>query len=83
MKSPIRPLIIDSRAVTDPVEAADAFKTHFESVYCPPIEGNFDIKHLLTIPGPRRLEDIEFNEEDVKNAIHEITQNSSAGSDGV
>ena len=83
VKSPIGPLIIDGNAVTDPVETAEAFKTHFESVYCPPIEGNFDVKHLLTIPGPRGLEDIEFNEEDVKNAIHEIPPNSSAGSDGI
>ena len=59
-----------------------AFKTHFEYVYCLPIEGNFDVKQLLTIPGPRVLEDIEFKEEDFENAIHEIPPNSSAGSEG-
>ena len=67
----------------DPVKTAEAMKSHFESVYCPPIEVNFDVNQLLSNPGPRGLEDINFTEDDIKNAIHEISPNSSAGSDGV
>ena len=75
--------MVNDNTVTDPVETAKALKSHFEFVYCLPIEVSFDVKHLLSNPGPRGLEDFNFTEDDIKNAIHEISPNSSAGSDGV
>ena len=83
VKSPIGPLIVNGNTLMDPVETSEALKSHFESVYCLPIEVNFDVRQLLSNPGPRCLEDVNFTEDDIKNAIHEISRNSSAGSDAV
>ena len=65
------------------MEIAEALKSHFESVYCSPMDENFDLDQLLSTPGPRGLEDIEFTEDDIDKAINDISLKSSEGADGM
>jgi len=64
------------------VEIAKALKSHFESVYCSPIDENFDLDQLLSTKGLRALEDIAFTEDDIDKAINDISLKSSAGYSG-
>ena len=81
-KAPVGPLVVDKTTIADPAGMCEQLKLQFESVYSNP-SGQIDIEDLLTVPGPRGLESIEFTEDDIATSILQLTANSSPGLDGV
>lgn len=80
--SPVGPLSSNGRNYSDPTEMCNILQKQFESVYCTPMD-TANVEELISECGPRCLEDIEFDEEDIRDSVMKISPTASAGPDGL
>ena len=80
--SPVGPLSSNGRNYSDPTEMCNILQKQFESVYCTPMD-SANVEELISECGPRCLEDIEFDEEDIRDSVMKISPTASAGPDGL
>ena len=81
-RCPVGPLKAQNKLVTNPSKMAEMLKGQFEAVFSQPVN-SANIEELLEEPGPRCLEDLEFSEEDIAEAIKTIPLHSAPGPDGI
>lgn len=82
MKNPIGPLKQNNVTITDPAAISEILKAQFESVFSTP-NSPVDLDALMSDLGPRGLEDLTFNEDEIEASIVKIPKNSSAGLDEI
>ena len=81
-KSSVGPIKSQNGLTSDPREISEILKGQFEAVFSEP-SNTTSIEMLLQEPGPRCLEDLEFDEEDIAKAIKTIPTHSAPGPDGI
>ena len=82
VKVPVGPLQVNQELVSEPTKMCQIIKSQFESVFSIPVN-TANIDYLLNVQGPRCIEDIDFNEEDILTNINMIAAHSAAGPDGI
>ena len=83
VRKPVGPLLSpEGEYVTEPSKMSEILKNQFESVYSVPFNSR-NIQDLLKVPGPRCLEDLDFNNEDIAASIMTIKPKASAGPDAI
>ncbi|XP_076058596.1 uncharacterized protein LOC143035614 [Oratosquilla oratoria] len=82
IRSSVGPISWQGRQITDPKEIADALDEQYNSVYSKPLCNTTIYQPSQNREGPQ-LEDIEFNREDIEQAIASINAFSAAGPDMV
>ncbi|XP_076039464.1 uncharacterized protein LOC143024537 [Oratosquilla oratoria] len=82
IRSSVGPISWQGRQITDPKEIADALDEQYNSVYSKPLCNTTIYQPSQNREGPQ-LEDIEFNREDIEQAIASINAYSAAGPDMV
>ncbi|XP_076047312.1 uncharacterized protein LOC143028835 [Oratosquilla oratoria] len=82
IRSSVGPISWQGRQITDPKEIADALDEQYNSVYSKPLCNTTTYQPSQNREGPQ-LEDIEFNREDIEQAIASINTFSAAGPDMV
>ena len=82
VKSPVGPLSLDGEVLNDPKAMCDILKRQFESVYSIPINSAC-IENILSEPGPRCIDDLDFSGENIYENILKISKNAAPGPDGI
>lgn len=82
IKSKIGPLLNERNQYTSSSkEMADLLKCQYETVFSSPMKTSVYSEHAAEAQS--RFDDVEFTEEDVVEAINELSQTSSSGPDGI
>ena len=83
VKSPVGPLMDEHGKISsNSQQMCEILETQFETVYSSPMNPE-NIEAILSLPGPRCLETIEFTEDDILQSIMETRKTASPGPDGV
>ena len=82
VNTPVGPFHLNDSIVSSSKEMCEILQQQFESVYSIP-RNDANIDEIIQTDGPRCLEDIDFNENSIKNSILEISASAAAGPDGL
>ena len=82
-KTTIGPFFINGEYIDNPPDKAEALAMQYSSVYSSEPYKDHIIDENLAKPGVRGLDDLLFNVEDVRKAIHDLKCTSAPGPDGV
>ena len=82
IRSHVGPLKDTDKLVSNPSEMSELLKSHFETVFSKPVN-SADIELLMNEAGPRCLEDMDFSDQDIVEAIKSIPLHSAPGPDGI
>ena len=81
-RSPVGPLQAEGELIAEPSRMCELLKNQFESVFSVP-QNTANIEALCNEAGPRCMEDLCFDEEDIAQAIKCVPTHSSLGPDGI
>ena len=84
LKTRIGPFIKNGNLITDAIEKCNLLKDHFDSVYSvPKYSKEENERFVIENYETGELRDIDFNEEDLRQAMSELRPTSSSGPDGI
>ena len=81
-RSPIGPLQAEGELIAEPSRMCELLKNKFESVFSVP-QNTANIEALCNEAGPRCLENLCFDKEDIAQAIKSVPTHLSPGPDGI